>query len=127
MTWIDCTHTIRPGMIQWPTDTPFSQRRILSIDAGDGVNVTVTGGGVHIGTHIDAPLHFVDGGMDIASIPVDLLCGPVTVVEINERRDANGNPGLCREQDIPYRGAPLEEVVGGPEVEGFVRPRGFRA
>src|SRR5260370_11641140 len=37
---------------------------------------------LHVGTHLDAPLHFVTNGQDIGSIPLDKLVGPGVVVDL---------------------------------------------
>ena len=37
--------------------------------------------GSHTGTHIDAPLHFVDGGKTTIEIPLEKLIGPCQVVD----------------------------------------------
>jgi arylformamidase len=38
---------------------------------------------LHVGTHLDAPLHFQTNGTDIASIPLDKLVGPACVVDLS--------------------------------------------
>lgn len=85
--WIDVTRTLTEGMIHWPTDPPFHWRRIEDI-AGPGTsNQSEISTGVHIGTHIDAPLHFIEGGADIVEIPLSVLCGPAIVVDVDAPRD----------------------------------------
>jgi arylformamidase len=37
----------------------------------------------HTGTHMDAPLHFVDGAASIDQIPLDATVGPARVIEID--------------------------------------------
>ena len=37
--------------------------------------------GTHIGTHADAPRHFIPNGQTIDEIPLDVLIGPATVVD----------------------------------------------
>lgn len=37
--------------------------------------------GSHSGTHLDAPLHFIDGGKDVTGLELETLCGPVSVVD----------------------------------------------
>lgn len=54
--------------------------RTASIGEGSVANVTRINLGVHSGTHMDAPLHFIDGGKDIASIDLARLMGRVLVV-----------------------------------------------
>jgi kynurenine formamidase len=39
---------------------------------------------LHVGTHLDAPLHFAPGGGDIASIPLDTLVHEGVVVDISD-------------------------------------------
>ncbi len=43
--------------------------------------------GEHIGTHIDAPVHWVSGreGHDVASIPPERLIGPAVVLDVRDR------------------------------------------
>nr|WP_231577928.1 cyclase family protein [Thermorudis peleae] len=42
------------------------------------------GSTLHVGTHLDAPLHFQTNGKDIASIPLDTLVGPACVVDLTK-------------------------------------------
>ena len=37
--------------------------------------------GSHTGTHMDAPLHFLDGTAGIDQVDLDMLCGSCKVVE----------------------------------------------
>ena len=87
MTWIDCTRTLRPGMIQWPEDTPFELGRVADMEEGDSANVTMFRGSVHLGTHVDAPRHFIRDGRAVADLPLEVLCGPASVVQVTEPRD----------------------------------------
>lgn len=43
----------------------------------------------HTGTHIDAPLHFTDGGTTIDEVPVESLVAPLAIVDIKEKAAAN--------------------------------------
>lgn len=38
--------------------------------------------GSHIGTHMDAPYHFIEGGRTIESTPLETLCGPISVIDL---------------------------------------------
>src|ERR1700682_6018563 len=40
----------------------------------------------HTGTHIDAPRHFVEDGMDVAAIPVEQLCLPGHLLDLTHRK-----------------------------------------
>ncbi len=85
--WIDVTRPLQTGMIHWPGDRPFVWRRSAEIGGPGTCNVSEITTSVHVGTHIDAPLHFIAGGADIDQIPLDRLCGPAVVVEVPAPRD----------------------------------------
>jgi arylformamidase len=78
---IDVSVPVRPGMITYPGDPEVRLERVSSIADGDVVNLSRLDFGVHSGTHVDAPLHFVDGGPSVESLPLDVLVGPCVVVE----------------------------------------------
>ncbi len=42
---------------------------------------------LHVGTHIDGAMHGTDGMGDMASYPLDFLCGPGAVVDVSEYMD----------------------------------------
>lgn len=52
--------------------------------------------GSHSGTHMDAPLHFIDGGRSIDEIDLEIACGPVTVVDLTHI----GKGGVVELSDI---------------------------
>jgi arylformamidase len=83
MTIYDISLTVTPGMVTWEnTERGLSLEWAAQIGADSACNVSVISGGMHTGTHVDAPLHFVDGGGTIAHLDLDTLVGPATVVEI---------------------------------------------
>jgi hypothetical protein len=59
----DISLPIFPGMVVWPDDPNVSLRRTLDQSKGDLATVSELALGVHTGTHLDAPLHFVPGGV----------------------------------------------------------------
>jgi kynurenine formamidase len=54
---------------------------------------------MHIGTHIDAPLHFAPEGWDISEIPLDRLFGEGLVLDISDKVDEYDiiTPEHCKE------------------------------
>jgi arylformamidase len=78
---IDISVPVRPGMHVWEGDPPFRIDQVATVEGGDGYNATRLDLGTHTGTHIDAPLHFVDGGATVDSIPLETLVGPCHVVD----------------------------------------------
>src|SRR5438128_9840627 len=76
----DVSLVMRPDMTTWnkepgPTITPL--RRIAE---GDTANVSTVSFGDHTGTHVDPPLHFIEGGRTVDELPLDALVGPCVVV-----------------------------------------------
>jgi arylformamidase len=62
-------------------DPAVSLSRVRSIARGDSCNVSQLDFGVHSGTHIDAPVHFIDGAAGAETIPLDALMGPAFVAD----------------------------------------------
>jgi len=79
---IDISVPLQSDMPIWPGSIGIHITRIKSFEDGDMVNVSKLECDVHIGTHIDAPLHFVENGATIEKLPLDILIGPVVVVNL---------------------------------------------
>ncbi len=77
--WIDISIPLREDMPTWPGDAGYRIRQTKSIKAGDSNNLSMITCDVHVGTHIDAPKHFIDKGKTIEKIQLDELIGPVYV------------------------------------------------
>ena len=78
---IDISVPIRSGMVTYPGDPEVRLERTSSIADGAAANVSKLNFGVHSGTHVDAPLHFIDGAAGADALPLDVLNGPCEVVE----------------------------------------------
>jgi len=62
----------------YPGDTVPSLRRVKSV-ATDKCNLTDINFCVHNGTHVDAPLHFIDGGAGVGELTLDVFYGKCVV------------------------------------------------
>ncbi|MDQ5985126.1 MAG: Kynurenine formamidase [Syntrophus sp. SKADARSKE-3] len=80
--WFDVSTTLKTGMLHWPGDPSVLIERVRDMDKGDTVNLSRVVMGVHSGTHVDAPVHFLSGAWGIDHIPLHLLIGEVRVLEI---------------------------------------------
>jgi arylformamidase len=83
---IDVTVPIRDGMVHYDGNPEIHLTRAQSIASGDGANVSRLDFGVHSGTHLDAPLHFIDGGPGAETLPIEPLLGPCLVVDATSVR-----------------------------------------
>ncbi len=84
---IDVSLSIDEDLLVWPGDPPVEVVPRLRLSRGDPANVSELQIGTHTGTHVDPPIHFIDGAAGVDRIPPDLLVGRATVVEL---RDAKG-------------------------------------
>jgi arylformamidase len=57
------------------------------MDKGAHANVSALSSGVHIGTHVDAPHHFLNDGRTVEQLPLDTLIGPCYVAQLPDDID----------------------------------------
>jgi arylformamidase len=79
---IDISVPLRTGMVTYPGDPEVRLERVKAIADGDPANISKLDLGVHSGTHVDAPLHFIDGAAGTDELPLDVLNGPCEVVAV---------------------------------------------
>ena len=77
----DISVPIRPDMHIYRGNPGMSLARHESIAEGAIANVSKLELGVHSGTHIDGPSHFIDGALGTEALPLDAMIGPATVVD----------------------------------------------
>ncbi|BCW97900.1 MAG: cyclase [Armatimonadota bacterium] len=80
--YVDATVPLGGLTPVWETDPPVSVERIASFDAGDSCNITRIALSVHTGTHLDAPCHFLPAGSAVEQLPLEVLCGPAYVLNL---------------------------------------------
>ncbi|MCB1919325.1 MAG: cyclase family protein [Candidatus Competibacteraceae bacterium] len=80
--YLDISLTISPNLPHWPGSplTELTRRRDMA--QGDPVNDSVLTCGVHTGTHVDAPLHFLADGADVTDLSLEALIGPARVAAL---------------------------------------------
>jgi arylformamidase len=85
--WIDVSVTVRHGMAHWPDNPPVILERAMDIGRGDACNVSHLAMGVHTGTHMDGPLHFIHGAPGLDQMPLSATMGEARVIEITHPRE----------------------------------------
>lgn len=78
----DISLTVTPALPVWPGDPTIVLERMVKMEDGAHNNVSRIASGVHAGTHVDAPYHFIAEGKTIESLALETLTGPAQVVEI---------------------------------------------
>jgi arylformamidase len=87
----DISVGISPEIPVWPGDAPVRLERVQSMDAGGHANISRFEAGVHVGTHIDAPLHFIRGGRGVEAIPLKSMIGRAYVIELKRAEVLNAS------------------------------------
>jgi arylformamidase len=78
----DASLTVTPRMAIWPGNPGVEIERVKSLEQGGSSNVSRLSLGVHTGTHVDAPVHFLPNGADVTALPLDVLTGEAYVVHL---------------------------------------------
>jgi len=95
--WIDVTVPIRHGMVHWPGNPEIVVTQTEHLQRGDEATVSCVSLGVHTGTHVDAPVHFIVDGAGVDTIRLDRLIGLARVLDL-------GDVDRIRRSDIETRG-----------------------
>lgn len=96
--WIDISVPLHDGMVHWPDNPPVKVERMLDMDVGHACNVSKISLGVHTGTHVDAPRHFLRDGIGVHLAPLSALIGPAHVIAIADPRAVSADE--LRQHDI---------------------------
>ncbi len=84
---VDLTHAFGEDTIAWPTSEPFEFIAGFRGDdpAGYYYEAHSFRTAEHVGTHLDAPVHFFRGGAPTEAVPLDRLVGPGLVIDVSEQ------------------------------------------
>lgn len=81
---IDLTYDIEEGMTTFNAPWhPTVSVKQLGRHKSEGRETREVSLGTHTGTHVDAPLHFIEGGKSIEELDLDILIGEVTIVDFS--------------------------------------------
>jgi len=78
---VDLTHRLQPGSEQYALDIGRHNER--HGDEGDIMSTVYLWS--HVGTHVEAPLHYLSKGSDTAGIPIEKLYGPAIVLDFRKK------------------------------------------
>ena len=81
---IDISVPVLPGMPVWPGDGDFRIVPVKRMAAGDKNNLSRLDCGVHTGTHVDAPWHFLEDGNTAEQLPLNAMIGEAFVAYLQE-------------------------------------------
>jgi arylformamidase len=81
---IDVTIPLTAQIPVFPGESGPVLSPVARIADGEAYNVSAISLGLHTGTHVDAPRHFIEGGAGVEALAFDSLCGPARVVRIDD-------------------------------------------
>lgn len=82
MRFYDVSVPLSASTPTYPGDPGIEIKQWLALANGDVANVSLMNFGLHSGTHVDAPSHFIAGGAKVDSLPLEILVGVAEVVEV---------------------------------------------
>ncbi|MDO8564457.1 MAG: cyclase family protein [bacterium] len=83
---VDLTHTFANTMPVYPGDPEPSLRQFAAVEKEGYCDHTLTTG-MHVGTHIDAPMHMIVGGKKMSEIPVEKFSGRGVLIDARGEKE----------------------------------------
>ncbi len=84
MKFIDITVGLSADVAPWPGDNSLQWKWPLRIGPDCPINLSCISFSPHLGTHVDAPLHYVPEGETVETIPLESLIGCCWVLDVSE-------------------------------------------
>lgn len=81
----DITQPLHAQMPVYPGTPPFERDEYRQVARGDTSTNAKIALGAHVGTHVDAPSHYVVGGSGMETLAPDRLIGPCRVFDLRGR------------------------------------------
>ena len=115
-TWIDLTYSFSETSTYWPTADGFQLDTVAYGDTPGGYFYSAFNfsAAEHGGTHLDAPIHFAEGGVTTDQLSLTQLIGPAAVIDVRTHVQPEGtNP------NADYL-ATVEDFTAWEEVHGRI-------
>jgi arylformamidase len=84
----DISLTISDDLPVWPGDSEILVERVVKMEEGATSNVSHLSMSAHVGTHVDAPFHFLGGDAPtVERLPLEVLIGRAYVLSLGDEVD----------------------------------------
>ncbi len=117
---LDLTLSIDRRLAIYPGDPVPKVHRLSSIAEGAVLTASSLELGCHVGTHVDAPLHFLRDGASLDELPLDHFHGSAHVV------DMCGHDAITAEDVASIRVPAATHILLKTKNSGFLEKRSFR-
>jgi arylformamidase len=120
---IDISAPLRPDLPAWPGEEGLVRELTADQREGDPATVSHLSLGAHTGTHVDAPVHFIESGRGLEAFPLQAYVGPAYVADLTHVT------GAISDDDLTRAGVPdaTERLLLRTRNSGWTsRDEGFR-
>jgi kynurenine formamidase len=93
---VDLTHTMSAEFPTFDGTPGITMKKVFDLKA-NGYNLYQWQLNEHSGTHLDAPIHFSDGGMTADQLPAETLVAPLAVINVADKAEKNADYQLSRD------------------------------
>lgn len=98
---LDLTHLMGAESPVWPGNEPFEAEPMKTFE-NDGFYQQKVSFWEHTGTHIDAPVHFIEDGAYADAIDIRDLIAPLAVIDISQRASEDPDTALTVDDILAY-------------------------
>jgi arylformamidase len=84
MNVIDISMELGGALPIWPGSPGFASTGRMEVGRGDEANVSTITMDVHTGTHVDAPRHFLEDGVELETLGIEPFVGSADVVDLTD-------------------------------------------
>lgn len=77
---VDLSAPLGENTYAYPSDPQYSKTWHATLER-DGLNVSKVQMGLHCGSHVDAPLHFIADAPDVLQMPLERFFGPAVAID----------------------------------------------
>lgn len=85
MKFIDLTHTLNANIAVFPGDDPIQLDHVKTLES-DGFNNYRLSTGMHVGTHIDGPMHMTSDPRMICKLPLEQFAGKGVLIDVRREK-----------------------------------------
>lgn len=111
---VDLTHYLETTSPIWPGNEPFATEPMKTFE-NDGFYQQKVSFWEHTGTHVDAPIHFIEDGITADAIDIGTLFAPLAVIDISARASEDVDTSLMVDDILAYE-ADYGELPAGALV-----------
>lgn len=111
---VDLTHLLESTSPVWPGNEPFTAEPVKTFE-NDGFYQQKVSFWEHTGTHVDAPMHFIEEGITSDAIDIGTLFASLAVIDISARAAEDPDTALTVDDILEYE-ATYGEIPAGTLV-----------